>query len=38
MSIRARVIVAIALKQVDRAPDTEAGSKSDDKSLQYTDC
>ena len=32
------VIVAVALEQVDRTPDAESGSKSDDKSLQYTDC
>lgn len=38
MSIRAGVIIAVALEQVDRAPDAEAGSKSDNKSLQYTDC
>ena len=26
------------LEQVDRTPDAEAGAKSDNKSLQYTDC
>ena len=38
LGLRARVIVAVALEQVDRTPDAESGSKSDDKSLQYTDC
>lgn len=37
-SLGARVIIAVALEQVDRAPDAKARSKSDDKSLQYTDC
>ena len=38
MSIGTWVIVAAALQQVDRAPDTKTGNESHNKSLQYTDC
>ena len=38
MSIRAGVIVAVALQKVDRAPDTKTCTKSYYQSLQYTDC
>ena len=32
------IIVAVTFQKIDCAPDAEAGSKSDDKGLQYTDC
>ena len=38
MSIRAGVIVAVTLQQVDSAPDTKTGTKRHDESLQYADC
>lgn len=38
MSIRAGVIVAVTLQQVDDAPDAKTGAQSDDESLQYGDC
>ena len=38
MSIRAGVIVAVTFEQIDRAPDTETGTESDNESLQYADC
>ena len=34
MSIRAGVVVAVTFEQIDRAPDTETGTESDDKSLK----
>ena len=34
MSIRAGVVVAVALKEVDAAPDAEAAAESDNKSLE----
>lgn len=38
MSIRAGVIVAVTLKQVDGTPDAETGAERHNESLQYTDC
>ena len=38
MSIGTGVIVAVALKKVDRAPDAKTGTESHNESLQYTDC
>ena len=38
MSIRAGVIIAVTLKQVDGTPDTETGAERHNESLQYTDC
>ena len=38
MSIRARIVVAVALHEVDNAPDTKPGSKSDNKSFQNAYC
>lgn len=38
MSIGTGVIIAVALEQVDRTPDTKTGSESDDERLQYADC
>lgn len=38
MSIGTRVIVAVALQQVDGSPDAETGTECDDESLQYFDC
>ena len=38
MSICAGVIIAIALQQVDDAPDAKASAQSNDESLQYGNC
>ena len=38
MSIRARIVVAVALQEVDHAPDTKPGSKCDNKGLQNVYC
>ena len=38
MSIRAGVIVAVTLQQVDRAPDAKTGTERHDESLQYANC
>ena len=38
MSIRARIIIAIALHEVDNAPDTKTSSKSDNKCMQNAYC
>ena len=38
MSIRARIVVAVALHEVNHAPDTKASSKSDNKGLQNAYC
>lgn len=38
MSIRTWIVVPVALKQVDNAPDTKPGSKGNHKGLQYFDC
>ena len=38
LGLRARVIVAVTFQQVDRAPDTKAGTECHDECLQYTDC
>ena len=38
MSIGTGVIVAVALQQIDRAPDAETSTECDDESLQYLDC
>ena len=38
MSIRARVIIAVALKQVDHAPYAQASAQRDYKYLQSVDC
>ena len=33
MSIRAGVVIAVSLKQIDNAPDTKSGSQCDNKGL-----
>ena len=38
MSIRAGVIIAVTLQQIDNAPDAKTGAQSNDESLQYSDC
>ena len=38
MSIRAGIVVAVALKQIDRAPDTEASAKGDHEGLKNLNC
>jgi len=38
MSIRTRIVVAVALHEVDNAPDTKASPKSDNKCLQNAYC
>lgn len=38
MSIRARVVIAVALKQVDHAPYAQASAQRDYKYLQSVDC
>ena len=38
MSIRTGVIVAVAFKQVDYAPNTETGTESNNESLENTNC
>lgn len=38
MSIRAGVVVAVALQKIDNSPDTKSGSKGDNKGLQYVYC
>ena len=38
MSIRAGIIVAVTLKQIDGTPDAKAGTERHNESLQYTDC
>ena len=38
MSIGTWVIVAAALQQVDRAPNTKTDTESHNEGLQYTDC
>ena len=38
MSIRAGVVIAVSLKQIDNAPDTKSGSQCDNKGLQYIYC
>ena len=38
MSIRARIVVAVALHEVDNAPDTKPSSKSDNKCFQNAYC
>ncbi len=38
MSICARIVVAVALHQIDYAPNTKPGSKCDNKSLQNVYC
>ena len=38
MSIRARIVVAVALHQIDNAPDTKPGSKCYNKGLQNVYC
>ena len=38
MSIRARIVVAVALHQIDYAPDTKPGSKCYNKGLQNVYC
>ena len=37
MSIRRRVIAAVALQQIDRAPNTQTAAQSDDNSLHDID-
>ena len=36
--IRAGVVVAVALQQVDGSPDAKTGTESDDEGLEYADC
>ena len=38
MSIRAGVVVAVALEKIDRAPYRKTCTKGDDQRLQYFDC
>ena len=38
MSIRARIVVAVALHEIDYAPDTKPGSKCYNKGLQNVYC
>ena len=38
MSIRAGVVVAVALQQVDGSPDAKTGTEGDDEGLEYADC
>ena len=38
MSICARIIISVALKQVDYAPDTKSGTERDNKGLQNGNC
>ena len=38
MSIRARIVVAVALHEVNHAPDTKPGSQSYNKGLQNAYC
>ena len=38
MSIRAGVVVAVALQQVDGSPDAKTGTEGDNEGLEYADC
>jgi len=38
MSIRAGVVIAVALHEIDNAPNAKTGSKSDNKCLQNAYC
>lgn len=38
MSFGAGIVISVALKQVDYAPDTKSGSQCDNKGLQYVYC
>ena len=38
MSIRTRVIVAVAFEQVDYTPNAETGTESDNEGLENGDC
>lgn len=38
MSICTRIVVAVALKQVDCAPNAKTSTKSNDQSLKNTNC
>ena len=38
MSICARIIISVALKQVDYAPDTKSGTERDNEGLQNGNC
>lgn len=38
MSISARIIISVALQQVDYAPDAKTGSEGNDEGLQHIDC
>ena len=38
MSICTWIVVSVALKQIDYAPDTKSGSQCDNKGLQYIYC
>ena len=38
MSICARIIISVALQQVDHAPDAKTGSEGNDEGLQNIDC
>ena len=38
MSICTRIVVSVALQEVNHAPNAKSGSKSDNKGLQYVYC
>ena len=38
MSIRARIVVSVALQEVDNTPNAKSGSESDNECLQYVYC
>ena len=38
MSICARIIISVALQQVDHAPNAKTGSEGNDEGLQHIDC
>lgn len=38
ISICARIIISVALQQVDHAPDAKTGSEGNDEGLQHIDC
>ena len=38
MSICARIIISVTLKQIDYAPDTKSGTERDNKGLQNGNC
>ena len=38
MSICARIIISVALQEIDNAPDTETGTERDNEGLKNGDC